>query len=168
VIKKKEVRRRGDEEGTEELEVISNPSDQLQLSMIDPANPNEVNFNRKEKVTKAAFVGAYSEGAGSRDEQDDKKVTFRGQAGKSSAVEGEDQGQPGEGLAGTLTRSVAALSEEDPASKAHNSRRLTTKSIEASNIEVSQVMAEPVSQDQASPETAEDQFRSEEQATLTA
>lgn len=110
------------------MEVISNPSDHLRLSLIDPADPNAVNFNhRKEKVTKAAFVGAYSERAGSRDEQDDKKVTFPGYMG-SSAADGDDQGQPGEGLAATLSRSVAALSEEEPASKAHNSRLLPTQS----------------------------------------
>ena len=136
--------------------------------MIDSENPNEVNFNyRKEKVTKAAFVGAYSEGAGSGDEQEDKRVTFRGPKSKITPGGGDDEGRPGEGLAGTLSRSAAALSEEEPSSKAHNSRLLTTQS----RLEASQLMADAASQEQLSPSQTGGilggNLQSEEPATIS-
>jgi len=169
VIKKKQkVPRVVEETGEEREDVISNASDFLRLSMIDSENPNEVNFNyRKEKVTKAAFVGAYSEGAGSGDEQEDKRVTFRGPKSKITPGGGDDEGRPGEGFAGTLSRSAAALSEEEPSSKAHNSRLLTTQS----RLEASQLMADAASQEQLSPSQAGGilggNLQSEEPATIS-
>lgn len=73
--------------------------------------------------------------------------------GISSPPPGEAEGQHGEGLAGTLSRSVAAFSEEEPVIRAHNSRRLTTQS----RIDASQAMADRAShEEQSAIRTAEE------------
>lgn len=146
-IKKKEVLKTVDEEGQEQVEVISNLSDHLHLSLVDSQNPNEVFFNQtKEKQTKPAFYGdiADNKDLQSNYDQNDWHKTAPGKRVIGSPQPGEEDSKYGQGLA--ISKSVAAFSEEEPAVKAHNSRMMTTKSY----IDMSQVMADRASQEEQS------------------